>query len=151
MSSSDTVISLVIGLGGLFITVVATWIGYLGLRAMRSNQNICMKTEYCLGTFIDIFQPDILQNFLPANPSTWISQWIIPSCLQRHISLGRKRLGYWATLAIGPIPGVEERKKDACWRMEIEKGRHLSSMGRVSESWMEKTFPFNEVWITCWI
>jgi hypothetical protein len=45
MISSDAIISLAIGLGGIFIAVLGTWIGYLSLKAMKFKLHLRMNLK----------------------------------------------------------------------------------------------------------
>lgn len=44
--SSDTIISIVVGIGGLAATIAGTWIGYLALKTMRSSPSSCTMPVY---------------------------------------------------------------------------------------------------------
>jgi len=40
MLSSDTIISLGIGLGGLAVAILSTWVRYLSLKAMKTSHGL---------------------------------------------------------------------------------------------------------------
>jgi protein-S-isoprenylcysteine O-methyltransferase Ste14 len=46
MPSSDTIISLAIGLGGLLVAILGIWIAYLSLKTMKSNWNPSLRPKH---------------------------------------------------------------------------------------------------------
>lgn len=64
MFSSDTIISMAVGLGGLAATIIGTWIGYQSLKAMRANRSSSMsaKVPFSIGTFTNKFPSPLSYN-----------------------------------------------------------------------------------------